>query len=156
MANWFTIHGPHPYDLDLSWDVYLQDKYENIADDIMIGDQVFFYELKGTGRLEINQQIYKTPVGRMGLVHIGKITDKPYRRSLYEGQSETYGTGKAFWSIGIPTDAKSSVGFVPRQTVVSILDYSPNYFFKGFEGGKGIKLISDSQAYKLSEQFNIY
>jgi hypothetical protein len=154
MANWFTIHGPKPYDLDLAYDVYLQDKYESIADEIMIGDKVFFYELKGSGRLKINQQIYKTPVGKMGLVHVGQVTGKPYKRSLYEGQSETYGTGKAYWSIGIPTDAEASVGFVPREVVVSVLGYQPNYFFKGFGGGKGIKLIDDSQAHELLAQFN--
>ena len=154
MTNWFTIHGPHPYDYDLAYDVYLQEKYKNIANKIMINDRVFFYELKGSGSLEIYQQTYKTPVGKMGLVHIGKVTGKPYQRSLREGQSETYGNGKAYWSMGVPTDAGDSIGFVAREEVVSILDYSPNYYFKGFASGAGIKIIDESQAHELFEQFN--
>ena len=154
MANCFTVHGPHPYAYDLAWDIYLQDKYKNIENKIMINDRVFFYELKGSGSLEINQQTYKTPVGKMGLVHIGKVTGNPYQRSLREGQSETYGNGKAYWSVGIPADAGNSTGFVSREKVVSILGYKHNYYFKGFAGGAGIKLIDDSEASELITLFN--
>ena len=156
MANWFTIHGPHPYPIeyDLAWDVYLQDKHKNIANQIMVNDRVFFYELKGSGTLEINQEIYKTPTGKMGLVHVGNVTGKPYQRSLNVGQSETYGNGKAYWSVGVPTDAGTSSGLVSREKVVSILGYKENYYFKGFAGGAGIKLIDESVASELMAQFN--
>lgn len=153
MENWFTVHGPHPIEHDLAWDIYLQNKHQNIANNININDRVFFYELKGSGTLDINQQTYKTPVGKMSLVHIGKVTGKSYPRSLHEGQSETYGDEKKYWSVGIPTDAGYSVGFVPREKVVSILGYKNNYFFKGFSGGSGIKQIDDSQASQLLKLF---
>jgi hypothetical protein len=85
MVNWFTVHGPHPIEYDLAWDIYLQNRYEHLTSDIEIGDRVFFYELKGSGKLEINQKTYETPVGRMGLVHVGKVTGKPYQRSYMKG-----------------------------------------------------------------------
>ena len=52
MANWFTVHGPHPVEYDLAWDIYLQEQYKNLANEININDRVFFYELKGSGTLD--------------------------------------------------------------------------------------------------------
>lgn len=68
MANWFTIHGPHPLEYNLAWDIYLQNIHQSIANDIRINDRIFFYELKGKGKLNVNQKIYKTSIGKMGLV----------------------------------------------------------------------------------------
>jgi len=153
MANWFTIHGPHPFEYELAWDIYLQNRYQNLASDIKINDRVFFYELKGSGKLDVNQKTYKTPVGKMGLVHIGKVTGKFYERSLYEGQSDTFGEGKKYWSVGIPTDAGGSTGYVSREKVVSILGFKHNYKFKGFARGAGIKQINDAQATELATLF---
>ena len=153
MAYWFTVHGPHPFDYDLAWHIYLQERYEELASDIEIGDRVFFYELKGSGKLHINQKIYATPVGKMGLVHIGKVTGKPYQRTLQTGMSETYGAEARYWKIGIPTDAGDSTGFVSRERVVSVLGYKHNYFFKGFARGAGIKQIDGAQANELQTLF---
>ena len=111
-------------------------------------------DLWGYYMLSINQKRYKTTEGKMGLVHVGKVTGKSYQRSLHEGQCETYGNGKAYWSIGIPTDANDSTGFVSREKVLSILGHKPNYYFRGYARGAGVKIIDDSQAHKLLQQFN--
>lgn len=158
MASWFTIQGPYPYPEEygpkLTWDVYLQERHKNLAPQIKIGDRVFFYELKGTGKLEINNRVYRTPTGRMGLVKVGAVTGAPYHRSINEGLSKTYGPGRTYWSVGIPTNAGDSSGFVSREKVVDILGFANNYYFKGFSGGTGIKLIDEAVAHELLRLFS--
>jgi len=154
MASWFTVHGPHPTEYNLPWDIYLQETHKEISNHICVGDNVFFYELKGNGKLNINNVDYRTNTGRMGVVHIGKVTGKPYNRSIDQGKSSSYGESSGYWSIGIPTDAASSKGFVAREKVVSILGYQHNYYFKGFAAGAGIKLINASQEAELLSLFD--
>ena len=149
MANWFTVHGPHPIDYELPWDIYLQDRYKAIADDIHINDQIFFYELKGSKYIEINHIKYETHQGKMGLVHVGKVINSPYSRSIEKAQSTTLKGESKNWSVGIPTDAGVSVGFVPREKVVSILGHKNSYYFRGYANGAGIKQIDDAQASEL-------
>ncbi len=127
----------------------MQDRHKDIAKDVEINDRVFFYELKGTGKLNICHQDYETGTGKMGIVHIGKVTGSPYSRSQAQGQSKSFGDVSKYWSIGIPTDAGNSSGFIAKDKVVAILGYKNNYFFKGFAGGTGIKQIDDSQAIEL-------
>lgn len=154
MVNyWFTVHGPHPKGYHLPWDIYLQDTHEELAKKINKGDQIFFYELKGNGKLNKNNKEYKTDIGRMGIVHVGNVTGERYKRSREEGSSSSYGESSGYWSIGIPTDAESSNGFVSRDKVVSILGYKENYYFRGLAGGAGIRSIDASQAFELLRLF---
>jgi hypothetical protein len=87
----------------------------------------------------------------MGLVHIGTVTGEPYHRNA----KTTYTSGETKdWGTGIPTNAEDSEGLVSREKVVDILGYKSNYYFKGFNGGRGIKQIEVEQAQQLENLFN--
>ena len=145
MKYWFTIHAPHG-DRDLPWHIYLQEKYKDISKEIKINDKVFFYETKTE-----KNKLYKFTNGRMGLVHIGTVTGEPYHRNA----KTTYTSGETKdWGTGIPTNAEDSEGLVSREKVVDILGYKSNYYFKGFNGGRGIKQIEVEQAQQLENLFN--
>ena len=77
MNNWFTIHDPHPNPDRVAWHIYLQDKYEDLASEISIGDRVFFYEIKNSKQIK-----FKGCKGRMGVVHVGYVTGHGYKRKL--------------------------------------------------------------------------
>lgn len=53
------------------------------------------------------------------------------------------------------TDANESKGFVKREALLKLLGYSQNYYFKGFNSGKGIKEISSEMAFELEKMFHV-
>ena len=149
MKNWFTIHDAHPNPDWVKWDIYLQDKYEFLAQDIEIGDRVFIYEAKTSKQVR-----FKDSIGKMGLVHVGHVTGSGGYNPREEAEVVyTDGDCKS-WGYSIPTDAGSSEGFVSRNQVVRVLDYKDNYYFKGFAGGKGVKEIGADQADELQALFD--
>ena len=148
MTNWFTVHYPHGDPDDLPWHVYLQDRYKELSRNVREGDRVFFYETKTSKNKE-----NKYCKGRMGLVHVGYVTGLPYSRP-YKRAEAVYTDGKRKkWSIGIPTNAGETTGFVPREKLVEVLGYKSKYNFQGFQRGTGIKQIDRAVARELHALF---
>lgn len=144
MKYWITIHSPHTNPNDLPWHVYLQNRYKNAVAGIAKDDIVFFYETK-TSKIEPEDRTI-TREGVMVIRRVGYVTGDMYSRNVVA----QYNDGETkYWSWGIPTNADNSSGFVARKDVVKILGYASNYYFRGFNGGTGIKQVGEGEAREL-------
>ncbi len=153
---WITTQWP-PYEgRTYDFDVELQYDHKDAGQELAPGDLILIYELK-TGRIE-KGSISIRREGRCGIIALVKATDKFKKtpggscKIFYDSQQET----KMYWKWYAATKTISKNGFVSREAVNKILDYKPNYNFRGF--GKmrsGLKEINEDQFCKLLKLFSL-
>ena len=147
MGNWLTTHYPHPIVNDHPWHIYLQREHKDAADEIAIGDRVFFYEYKYQKPLRDGTEY---PIGRQGIVRVARVSKPMYRRdTVIEYADGTTG----YWSWGIPTEDPDTNGFVRRQDLLPVIHYKRGSVLRGFNNGTGLMALDDAQAAELLTLF---
>jgi len=147
MKSWLTTHYPHPDPDEYPWHIYLQQKYSSVTEEIAEGDQVFFYEYKNYKALKSGKT---HPQGREGIVRVAYVSGPAYFRDVVI----EYADGNVVpWSRGVPTDNEDTDGFVGREDVLEVLGYQSGGYLRGFNAGKGIKQLTNSQADRLMKLF---
>jgi hypothetical protein len=150
MRNWLTTHFPHPYPDSLPWHIYLQRNHKRAMDGVAKGDRVFFYEYKYQKPVNDGKEY---PVGRVGIVRVAYVSGDIYERNKLDAIAK-YSDGRVGdWTWAVPTGSENENGFVHRQDVLKILNYSPNSYLRGFNGGTGVKQLTEVQAQELLRLF---
>jgi len=150
MADWLTTHYPHPFSDDLPWDIYLKREHRDLADQVSVGDRVFFYEYKEQKPLR-DGSLY--PQGAEGIVRVATVNGEVYHRNGLTKYADGTDTD---WCWGVPTRDVDAEGFVPREAMNRVLDYQEGYVLRGFGGGRrgsGLRKISADQANALYDIF---
>ncbi len=148
--NWITVHNPHPNPDTLPWHIYLQDNHKNAVDGIKEGDRIFFYETKGS---KLKDQSGHTE-GAMGIVCITQVIGEMHHRDHSEANADYIDGETKSWTWCVPTANYDFGGFVARRDVVEILGYKDNYYFRGFNAGRGVKKIRADHGQRLNELFS--
>lgn len=150
MRNWLTTHFPHPIPDSLPWHIYLQRSHKRAVDGIAKGDRVSFYEYKYQKPVNDGKEY---PVGRVGIVRVAYVRGDIYERSKLDAVAR-YADGKVGdWACAVPTSNEDENGFVHREDVLKVLDYSSGSYLRGFNAGSGVKQLTDVQGQELMRLF---
>ena len=156
MRYWMTTHWPsrpprkHRH-------IFLPDSRQEPGKRVKVGDQVMIYESK-IGRSEYvleesGERLVKGRTdGARGIVTIGEVLSPVIESGL--PPSKYAGGTEIWWRWKAETGRHNDSGFVSRAEVCEVLQYSPNYSFRGFgEKNSGLKELTPDQFTELSDRF---
>ncbi|MBU0529144.1 hypothetical protein KKF86_05230, partial [bacterium] len=140
MNYWMTTHWPprenDNVDSEEFYWIYLPNGRQQAGERARVDDLLWIYESR-TGRQLLGER-YDYMVGRLGIIAIARIISElePRNRGL-----EQYHDGTQIeWNWQIRTDLIKTC-YIPRFEVCDALNYSRNYFFRGFgDLHSGLKL----------------
>jgi len=151
-SYWITTHWPPEIGKSLDYAVYLCDGDQSVGSDMKEGDRVWIYQSKG-GRLVIRQRpdgseyCPKRILGREGVIALVEVITplhdiggKPER---YDDHTE------GWWRWKAETRLINLSGFVPRRDLNLLLEYQPNYGFRGFGQKKSGLMQIDETLHKM-------
>ena len=155
-THWPPLKGARPH----TYYVYLQHEFGDLAQTLLPGDRVLFYELV-TGRPRVESRpdgtksVVKRERGRGGVIGLGTVSGgrRPFSWPAEAVQSYADGTTMN-WAWEVPVDGHDYSGFVDRRHVVRVLGYKPKYNMRGFGiGGSGLKELDKRQFDELASLF---
>ena len=158
---WVTVQWPYRVDQDTNIprsEVYLLDGLEAVGADLKPDDLIAVYETED-GRHLISKdtsgdKVCKYHRGHKGIVALLKVTNK--LRPNNKATPEHYTDGPdMLWKWYADATQYSTDGFVSRQELNRILNYSPKYTYRGFGTRKsGLKKVTREQFFKISKSFH--
>lgn len=161
MNYWITTHWPPRQGEDESGSttgVWIPEGRQQAAEDLGPGDLVAVYQTK-YGRTAIydlpdgQRQRVDCTLGREGIICYG--TADSGISAIPDSGPEKYADGtEIWWRWHASVSVLSRTGFVPRQDLLGILGYRPNYNLRGFgEYHSGLKKVTQEQFDALVRRF---
>src|SRR5437762_2851319 len=110
MRFWLTTHykhqsKSHPYS------IYLKEQYKRRAEEIQVGDQVVFYEIKGESG------------GRQAVVAIAEVAGDVRENIHRDGGPDI---GEEIWEWEVPCTDPDLDGALSKQSLNEIMQWKPN------------------------------
>lgn len=153
MNYWLNVHWPpyedeHDYEQWNYW-VFLAEGYEQLAQDLQVGDRAFIYETKYAPRRKTDAGFIgqKRP-GNQGIVALVEIIGELQKDP--NAKLEKYEDGRELcWKFHAETKLVKEK-FCPLAIVREALGYKPKYYFR-IPGG--LRKLTKAQFDSLVKQF---
>lgn len=131
MKYWLTTQWPPTVDgpQGVPEGVWLQEGKEHAGRDLSRGDLVFIYETK-TGRPREDRLRYW--LGRQGIVALVEILNVSLDNSFAHSHEVYSDGGELLWKKVARTQPTDVTRFCSHDDTCDCLQYSTNYFFRGF------------------------
>jgi hypothetical protein len=108
LIHWLTFHYPHQSSTH-PWCIYLKDRYRSKGKQIQTGDDVLFYELKGT-----------LGTGRQAIVALAKVSGPMRENRFREGGPDER---QECWPWEIPCSPAQQIGLISKKHVYGELGW---------------------------------
>ena len=130
MKYWLSVHWPPTVDdAQIHNGLWLHEETEEAGKDLRPGDLVFIYETKW-GRPREDRLGYW--LGRQGIVALFEVVELDLEKG-FAWSPEVYTDGnKILWKMVARTRPIETKRFCSHDNVCDCLQYSRNYFFRGF------------------------
>jgi hypothetical protein len=164
MNYWITAHWPprktHQNTPDKIFPgIWLPDDRKSAGDKVRKGDLFFIYQAK-SGRPEIrnlangSEEIVNCFTGREGIIAVCECNSEVFKLPNIKETKYTDGT-TINWCWHAEASLISRTGFIKRQDVNRVLQYKPNYNYRGFgDVHSGLKKLTKHEFESLLKLFN--
>ena len=152
MKYWLTVHWPPTLDgARVQGGIWLQEGKEDVGRNLSRDDLVFIYETR-TGRPREDKLGYWP--GGQGIVALVEVVDVNLEQA-FTLSHEAYSDGsELLWKMVARTRPIDVTHFCSHDDTCDCLEYSRNYFFRGFGRSKsGLRELTKSEFGCLRNHF---